>query len=55
MIACAGCGGERIDLYPDAAVIEYYTSGWEVWNGTAWELEIPYTGDDSPPIEPHVV
>jgi hypothetical protein len=36
MIVCAGCGGERIDLYHDATLPEDFPKGWEVWHGTMW-------------------
>jgi hypothetical protein len=52
MIVCAGCGIERGDLYHDATLTEDVPMGWEVWTGTAWEYEIPYTHDDPPQIKP---
>jgi hypothetical protein len=52
MILCAGCARERIDLYHDAKLTGDFPMGWEVWNGAAWEHEIPFTHDEPPPVTP---
>src|SRR5271166_1543378 len=51
-LICAGCGWWRDDLEEDATLTEDIPMGWEVWNGSAWEYELPYTHSDPPPIAP---
>ena len=51
MILCAACGGERVDLYPDATLTEDVISGWEIFDGAGWRLEIPFT-HSTPPTDP---
>ena len=40
-IVCAGCGTERDDLYDGATLEDDMVSGWEVFDGKEWRLEIP--------------
>jgi hypothetical protein len=52
-LICTGCGWWRDDLEDDATLTEDLPPrGWEVWSGTAWEYELPFTHSHPPPIEP---